>query len=153
MNVCAVSTGNSVLPGNGRGSLTIGVIAKNRGSSAIGAIVKGRGSSAIGAAVNGRGSSTVGAAANGQPSKLQRGNALHPLKGPAVVAGIVEAAGIGDFRNGLPGIGKQRQAFFDPAGEYVAEGGNGQMTAEQAAAGAFTDMKGGGQLLQGYRLL
>ena len=101
MNGCAVFTGNSALQGNGRVSSAIGAIAKSHVSSAI------------------------RAAANGQPPELQRGNALHPLKGPAVITGIMEAAGIGDFRNGLPGIGKQRQAFFNSAGKYVPEGGNG----------------------------
>ena len=113
MNGCAVFTGNSALQGNGRGRSAIEAIANGRVSLAIGAIAKSHVSSAI------------RAAANGQPPELQRGNALHPLKGPAVITGIMEAAGIGDFRNGLPGIGKQRQAFFNSAGKYVPEGGNG----------------------------
>lgn len=72
MNGYAVSTGNSVLPGNGRGR------------SAIVAIANGRVSSAIEAIANGRVSSAIRAAAYRQPPELQRGNTLHPLKGNAV---------------------------------------------------------------------
>jgi len=60
----------------------------------------------------------------------------------------VKAAGIGDFRNRLPGIGKKGQTLFNAIGQKVGDWRHRKMFPEQAAAGAFADMKGRGKFFQ-----
>lgn len=82
---------------------------------------------------------------SGQPAEAARGNPFNLFEKLTIIAGAVKAAGIGDFRNRLPGIGKKGETLFNPIGQKVGYGGHRKMFPEQAAAGAFADMEGRGE--------
>lgn len=80
-------------------------------------------------------------------SPVSCGRASHMLaEGFGEVAGALEAAGAGDFQDGLVGILQKNAGPGDPVADQVLDGGEAQQFAEAAQAFPLADIGVGCQL-------